>query len=271
MRITAAVTPSRPRNFAATAVAFAFLLVSFAWTRSHGPWNPKEGVGLGFGVLAAAVYVFSALYPWRRKTPRFATARHWAQAHVYLGTLAFLATVLHAGFAWPRGTQGALLLGLSAWAALSGLLGVFLQKWIPSMITEGLRVEVLLERIPELAGRVLAQADARVEGAGEVLTRFYRHDLRPRLAEPDPSWAYLLDVRAGRERAIEPLRRLSGFVPAEDRPRVLDLESLYVEKLELDAHLGLQRFLRRWVALHSLPAGVLMALIAFHVWAWVWY
>jgi hypothetical protein len=139
------------------------------------------------------------------------------------------------------------------------------------MMAEGLRVEVLLERIPELAARLLAEADARVEGSGEVLTRFYRRELRPHLAEPDPSLAYLLDVRAGRERAIEPLRRLHGFVPAEDRPRVLDLEGLYAEKLELDAHLALQRLLRRWVALHSLPAGVLMALVVFHVWAWIWY
>ena len=60
--------------------------------------------------------------------------------------LAFLFVVIHQGFRWPSGTMGWLLLVLSFWAAVSGLAGVWLQKWVPAMMASGLSVEALLEK-----------------------------------------------------------------------------------------------------------------------------
>jgi hypothetical protein len=271
MRIAAAIRPKQPRLFAAALLVAALLVVVHAIGLTRGAFDPGRGLGLSFGILAAGGYLFAAAYPWRRRAARLAPARAWTQAHMYLGSLAFVAALLHTGLAWPRGVVGAALLLLSAWTAASGLVGIALQKWIPSRLTEGLRVEALFERIPELRARIVAAADARVAGGGELLARHYRQELRPRLERPQPALSYLIEVRAGRDQAIEPLRRLAGFVPAPDKARLDDLTGLYIEKLELDAQLSLQRILRGWLVLHAPAAGVLLGLVAFHVFTWLWY
>lgn len=262
--------PKRPRNLLATLLACLALLAFFAWSRRSTPMSPRHGLGLACGVTAAAIYAFGAAHPLRRQLPRI-PAMSWLQAHVYLGLFAFVAVLVHSGFLWPQAGLGGALLLLAAWTTFSGFLGVALQKWIPSHTADGLRVEALLERIPELREGLLARADARLENAGEVLSRFYLRKLRHRFTEAEASWAYLFDVRAGRERNLEPLRHTRGFLPPDDRERLDDLTSLFTEKLELDAQLRVQRVLRGWVVLHAPAAAALMGLVAFHIWAWARY
>jgi hypothetical protein len=271
VRIAAAFRPKQPRVFAAALSVLVLLAAAHAIGLARGRFDPGRGLGLAFGILGAAGYVFAAAYSWRRRAARVAPARFWTQAHVYVGGLAAVAALLHTGLAWPQGVVETSLLLLTGWTTLTGVLGVALQKGIPSRLTEGLRVEVLLERIPELRARLVAAADTRMEGAGEVLARHYRQELRPRLERPLPALAYLIEVRAGRDRALEPLRRLSGFVAAPDKARIDDLIGLQIEKLELDAHLTLQRLLRGWLVLHAPPAGVLLGLVVFHVFTWLRY
>src|SRR6185295_1921212 len=114
------------------------------------PWSPKRGAGLAFGILAALVFVFEMLYPARRPRARpLGTARAWIQAHVYVGALAMLAVLIHAD-GLPHGGIGWWLFLLSLWVTLSGLVGVWAQKTLPLALAEGLRVEALFERIPDL-------------------------------------------------------------------------------------------------------------------------
>ena len=240
MRLAQALRPKQPKNFKITALAavgFVGLWIVGAWL---WPWSPKRGLGLAFGIFAAFAFVFEMLYPSRR--PRawpFGTAKAWIQAHVYLGALAMLAVVIHAG-GWPRGGFGWWLMLLSLWTTLSGLVGVWLQKTQPLALAEGLRVEALFERIPGLA----------------VLR---------------PSWSYVFDVRSGRERALDPFRQISAYVRADEKGKVEDLMSLYTEKIELDAQWSVQRVLRTWLWIHVPPAAVLMGLLVIHVFAWLWY
>lgn len=236
------------------------------------PWSPKRGLGLVFGIVAALVFVFEMAYPYRRSRARpLGTARRWLQVHVYAGALAFLAVLIHAGFRWPGGSMGWALLLLSAWTTLSGLVGVWLQKWLPVVMSEGLRVEALYERIPALVEHLAKEADALVANAGEVLERFYLTEVRTRLAGVEPSWSYLLDVRSGRERALEPFRRMSAFVDPAEKEIVNDLMTIRMEKMDLDVHYSLQGILRRWLILHVPPAAVLMALLVVHILAWALY
>jgi hypothetical protein len=163
------------------------------------------------------------------------------------------------------------LLLLSGWTTASGLLGVWLQKWIPPTLSAGLRVEALFERIPELVAQLTAEADALMLGAGDVLERFYATEVRPRISRVRPSWSFLFDVRGGRDRALEPFRRISQFVDAAEKDKVEDLIGIYTEKMELDAHYSLQGILRRWLVLHVPAAGLLMGLLAIHIFTWAWY
>src|SRR5262245_59537856 len=157
------------------------------------------------------------LYPARRPRARpLGTAKAWIQAHVYVGVVAMVAVIIHAGFTWPHGAMSLWLFGLSLWTTLTGLLGVWLQKSIPVALSEGLRVEAIYERIPELLERLVAEADGLLAEASEVLDRFYQQELRPSLATLSPSWGYLLDIRSGREKALAPFRRISSYVDASE-------------------------------------------------------
>jgi hypothetical protein len=132
-------------------------------------------------------------------------------------------------------------------------------------------VEALYERIPALVEQLVAEADGLISETSDVLDRFYRTEVRDRLAKLAPSWGFLLDVRGGRERALEPLRRMIGFADAEEKAKVEDLVSIYSEKIELEAQYSLQRILRRWLWLHVPAAGLLMGLLVIHVLTWFWY
>src|SRR6185295_13259699 len=115
------------------------------------PFSPKRGAGLAFGILATSLFVFEMSYPARRPRARpLRTAQAWIQAHVYLGVVALAAVLAHSGFRWPHGGIGWLLLLLAAFTVATGLLGVWLQKFIPASLSEGLKVEAVYERIPEL-------------------------------------------------------------------------------------------------------------------------
>jgi hypothetical protein len=273
MKIRGVLRPKRPANFVVTGLLVAFMLLLYvivAWWR---PWSPKRGLGLVFGILAALLFVFEMMYPWRRPNAwLLGTAQRWIQAHVYLGAIAFVAVLIHEGFpSLPHGTMGWLLFLLTLWATLSGILGVFLQKWIPAALSENLRVEALYERIPELIHDLRIEADKMMEGTSDVLNRFYQNDVRPLLVRVSPSWGFFLDLRGGRDRALEPFRRISQFLDKDEQAKVTDLMAIYIEKVELDAQYSMQRILRRWLVLHVPPAAILMVLMFVHILAWLIY
>jgi hypothetical protein len=264
--------PKQPRNLRATGIVALVMLLAWAVPAWLWVWSPKRGFGLAFGILASLSFVFLMAYPSRR--PRawpMGTAQRWIQSHVYVGILAMLAVWLHVGFRWPTGTMGWWLLLLSLWTTASGLVGVVLQKWIPAGLAQGLKVEALYDRIPELVRAGVEEADALVSESGDAVKEFYNRDIRRSLGQLAPSWSYLLDVRAGRNRAIEPFLRLSRFVDEEEQARVKDLMSIYMEKLELDAQFRLQGLLRSWLMWHTPPAALLMTLMLVHILAWIWY
>jgi hypothetical protein len=272
MKVSGALRPKHPRNLHATIVVAVLLVVFYLVLSYLRPWSPKRGFGLVFGILATTLFVFEMVYPVRRPRARpLRTAKIWIQAHVYFGVIAFLAVLIHSDFSWPRGGMGWWLLLLSFWTTASGLLGVFLQKWIPATITESLRVEALYERIPELIEALLGEADALMAGTSDVVSRFYRTEARKLLEKVNPSWSFLLDIRGGRDRALEPFRRVSQFVDASEKQKIDDLIAIYIEKSELDAHYSLQGILRRWLIWHVPPAALLMALVVIHIAGWALY
>ncbi len=259
--------PKQPRSlFASLVIGAASLLLFFLLSVSR-PWRPGRGPGLIFGIVAALLFLAAVLYPLRRRLLGFpfGSAQRWAQFHIYGGVLAFLFVLIHQGFHWPSGTMGWLLLALSFWAAVSGLVGVWLQKWVPAMMASGLQVEALFERIPELIEKLQVEAAGLVEGSSEMLVRFYHEDVKPALAGIDSSWDYLADVRGGRERRLAPFVRMAPFLAEEERPRLEDLKAIFAEKLELDAHYSLQRILRVWAVIHVPPSVILFGLTLFHI------
>jgi hypothetical protein len=274
VKLPAILVPKEGGNLLkTTVVCLVFVAVDLlfvpSWARS-----PKRGLGLFFGILATFLFLFEMSYPLRRPRAKpFRGAKAWVQAHIYLGAVALLAVIIHAGFTLPHGFMGWLLLVLSAWVSFTGLLGVFLQKWIPAALAEGLRVTALFERIPSLVADLEAEAEGLIDGAGEAVDEFYRSQVREGLSQLTPSFSYLLDVRSGRDRALEPFRRMVDFVSPEDKERVEGLMNIYTDKMELDAQYSLQLILRRWTfwTLHVPLAGILLAVVAIHIFTWAAY
>ena len=264
--------PKRPLWYLVTAV-LALLSVSIAsgviWWRG---WSAGDAWGLTFGTLAALLMFLGALYPLRRRLMLWPlnSAQHWLQFHIYGTTLAGLLVIVHMGFRWPNGQFGWWLLGLTIWTTVSGLLGVGLQKWVPALLAAHLTVEAIYERIPELVEQLQAEAARTMDGASDVLQRFYDAQVQPALAGLTPSWSYVLDARRGRDERLAPFEHLRTFVGDEDKQRLADLQAIVSEKLELEAHYSLQRALRIWPFLHVPPAMLLLGAIVAHV-AAVWY
>lgn len=265
--------PKRPLWFLVTtgmAVGSLLLLAGVGWWRG---WSPGDVWGLTFGTLAALLMLGAALYPLRRRLVRWPrpTVQDWLQFHVYGGTLAGLFVLIHMGLRWPTGRFGWGLFGLTLWTTLSGLAGVALQKWVPALMARHLTVEVIYERVPEMIARLQEEAGQTMAGASEVLQRFYDAQVQPALAGVAPSWSYLFDVHAGREKRLSEFEHFRAFVGDADKDRLVDLRTLVAEKMEIEAHYSLQRILRLWPLLHVPPAMVLLAAVAAHIGAVLYY
>jgi hypothetical protein len=267
MSAAAVLAPKRPawlKSSAVAAVALMAIYLGIAW--SH-PWQPGRFWGLTYGTIAALLFLNAGLYPLRRRLGArpLANVQQWLQLHVYGTTIAMLLVLIHMGFRWPGGMFGWWLLGLSLWTTLTGMLGVALQKWVPVTLAKNLRVEALYVRIPGLIERLAADAATLASGSGDALRRVYESDVKALLAAPAPRWAYMSDVRDSRVRLLEPLTRIETFVDEADRERLRDLTTIVSEKLDLDAHMSLQRALRAWLVLHIPAAMALLGLLAVHI------
>jgi hypothetical protein len=260
--------PKKPIWLYASLGIGALSVLVFLLLSRREPWNAGRAGGLVFGIAASVLFLIDLLYPLRRRLFGFLfqSAQGWIQFHIYGGSVAFFFVIVHSGFKWPAGTLGWLLLGLSFWAMLSGLFGVWLQKWVPALMASGLSVEALFERIPELVARLKEDAESLIQDSSEMLERFYADDVRPVMAGIDPSWGYLLDVRSGRDARLAGFSRLSPFLTEEERPRLEDLKMILTEKLELDAQYSLQRLLQIWVVVHVPPSILLFGIMLFHIW-----
>jgi hypothetical protein len=72
-------------------------------------------------------------------------------------------------------------------------------------------------------------------------------------------------VRGGRDRRLLSFARISNFLAEDERPKLEDLKTIFIEKLELDAQYSVQRALRMWTLLHVPPAALLLGLVIIHI------
>jgi hypothetical protein len=261
------LTPKRPAWLRGSAIAAGVSLAAYlVWARVE-PWAPGNTGGLIFGTAAAVIFFLDALYPLRRRLMAWplGTAQRWLQFHLYGGVLAALFVAIHVGFRGAGGAMGWWLIALTAWATISGLAGVSLQKYVPTVLAGELSVEAIYERIPELAGRLQAEADALVAGAPDVLLKFYADSVRGDLERLTPSWAYLAGFRAELARRVAPFQGLAAFLSEPERVRLSNLQTIVTEKLELEVQYSLQRLLKQWVVFHVVPCMALLALLTIHI------
>lgn len=253
-------------GFSAAAV---LALIAFMLNMLLSTVSPGSAWALTYGTIAALLMVGAALYGVRRRKPRIHAGRShtWVQFHVYGGMLFLLLVFMHSGFHVPSGGVTWWLWFLSIWITISGLLGVALQKWIPRILTSGLTIEVVYERIPELVREIRDRAEGVAIAGTDPVRDFYQKNVAAALVAPQTRLIYYFDITGGshpRARQFEYLRRV---LSSEDRNNLDQIESIYKTKLELDAHYTLQKALRWWLYAHVPVSLMLIVLLAVHLYS----
>ncbi len=265
--------PRQPAWLLATVAASAVSLAAYWLVARVSTWQPGRLGGLIAGSVAAALFVNAALYPARRRLRArpLGTAQRWLQLHIYGALLATVLVLVHTGFRLPAGMLGWMMFITTLWTGITGLIGVYLQKSLPRLMARNLAVEAIYERIPEIVEKLLKDADARMTGAEAVADRAYRANVRGLLEAAAPSWSYVFDPQGNRRRRLESLSQLEPFLEGADRERIEAVSLIVKDKLDLDAHVSLQRALRTWLVAHVPAAALLLALVTVHVFAVVYF
>jgi len=160
---------------------------------------------------------------------------------------------------------------MSIWITLSGLLGILIQKWIPAVLTSSLAVEVHYDRIPDLVDEAREKAAQIVERCDTPVKDFYQAKLASIMEGPQPRLLYFLDISAGQTSRLDQFDTLRKLLPAEEKEKLDVLHNICRTKIEMDAHLSLQRALHWWLYLHIPAAVVLLVLTVIHIFVVLYY
>jgi hypothetical protein len=231
--------------------------------------NPGNWWGITYGTIATLLMAGDVLYAAKRRLLRYNLGKSssWVQFHLYGGVLFALFVLMHTGFGFPVGAMNWMLWVLSLWVTVSGLFGVLLQKWIPTILSSGLSIEALYDRIPELVAGIRESAEKIVAGSTETVKDFYSATVAGALSAPQYRAIYYLDVTGGIKEKMKPFDYVRPLLTGEEKDRLSQLEEMYRTKLELDAHYTLQRPLRWWLYTHVPLSFALVILVLLHLYA----
>lgn len=204
------------------------------------------------GWLLLALVVALTLFNARKKLPflPLLPARTWLQIHVYVGLVTVVVFLLHVGLRVPNGVLEATLATLFAVVALSGFVGLFLSRVVPSRLrTRG--ELVLRQRQPRLLRRLRERLEERIdESESTAVSDFYVRRLLPFFEEHRNFWWHLLQSRRPRRELLDELEGLERYLDADEREIVHEIEELIRKKDDLDYHHAHQSLLRRWLFVH---------------------
>jgi hypothetical protein len=117
-------------------------------------------LGLWFGSISLAIFIFAILLSLRKKIPlwRVGTVQRWLRAHIWLTILTIPLVVLHSGFRLG-GPMTTFLMVLYAIVMVSGFYGLFLQHIVPRLMKERLPAETVFEQIPHICSQLAVAAE----------------------------------------------------------------------------------------------------------------
>ena len=256
-----------------------------------GPVPPLEGnfgatpLGLVYGTLALAIFIFAALLGARRglKWLPVGSIQTWLKLHIWLTIFTIPLVIFHCGF-HGGGPMTQFLLWLYAFVMLSGFWGLSLQHVIPKLMQEYLPGEVIFEQIPFLRAQLAAQVESiRDELASErdegttnadhgsagttTLTKGNLASVRTILQFIDTeALPYLRNVKTRRnplhdkQASDNQFRVLRLQVPDAVQISVGQVQEICDEKRRLDLQTRLHYWLHGWLIVHA-PASLLLVVL----------
>jgi hypothetical protein len=117
-------------------------------------------LGLIFGAISLAIFVFAALLGVRKKIVlwRIGNIQRWLRAHIWLTLLTVPLVLLHSGFRFG-GPMTTLLMVLFAVVIISGIYGLVLQHVMPRLMKDRLPAETVYEQIPHIRAQLYTAAE----------------------------------------------------------------------------------------------------------------
>src|SRR6266496_5382497 len=117
-------------------------------------------LGLIFGTIAFAIFIFAALFSVRKKVVlwRLGTLQRWMRAHIWLTLLTIPLVLFHSGFRLGS-PMTTLLMALYVIVMVSGIYGLALQHQMPRIMKERLPAETVFEQIPHIREQVVVAAE----------------------------------------------------------------------------------------------------------------
>ena len=209
-------------------------------------------------------------YPLRKQVyrRRAGALRYWLLIHVYIGALAGLILMLHAG----RHTGGMLttLLYIAFDVVIaSGLFGIASYIIAPRIMTsiegEPLLIEDLVARRDELRAE-FAEITKQSEG-------WLKEEIEQQVVRKFLSFSFLMRQFMRREQLTSLLAnarkafrdRLTRLATSEERAQLLQAVETAVTLRRLDALIYLHKILKLWIAPHVISTSVMLALMIVHV------
>ncbi len=233
-------------------------------------------LGLLFGSVAFGIFLFAAALGIRKKKRLWpiGSVQTWLKAHLWLTILTLPLVVLHSGFrlGGPH-TMG--LVGLYALVMASGIFGVILQHFLPSLMRANLPREVVFEQIPYLQAHLLESAqkmraqvaETAALGVGgdtspQVLCTFLDKECLPYLAIKSSRNPNLKSSQA----AAETFKMLRVNVHPEWRPKVGEIQAWCESRRLMDLQTKFQHWLHGWLLLHVPSSMALIIVTVWHAW-----
>ncbi len=254
-------------------------------------------LGIIYGSVAAAIFVFAALLGLRRKRPTLKVGRLqlWLKGHIWLTILTIPLVLLHCGFSTgsPMTKWFLVIYGI---VMVSGFYGLALQHVLPRLMKDHVPGETIFEQIPHLrrqmheaaqemrkaletrpartsltastiasatlfaeSAAATAVVESQTDPAIQTLKQFLDEAALPYLAASRGERLLLGAQRVSDDQ----FRFLKISVGADLKDKVEQLQSWCDERRQFDLQARLQHWLHGWLLVH-IPFSVL--LLVFTAW-----
>lgn len=258
-----AVSTSKEVPWAAFCIVLLVLATGAFVLSDDPPAGSRAGspLGITLGAMALGLFVFEALLALRRSRPawHFGRAATWLRAHVWLGLLAFALSWLHSGFR-ARGTASLVLVSLLTWVTLSGLLGVWIRRVLPRLMTQRVPREVIHAQIPRVLEGLATEAGTIVEARNDAeLTLLYQEEVRGFL-QRDVHGHPLLDPNKAARLFGHARKRVSP----DNLEALADIQDICRDREQLFTQQRIERFLFGWRIIHVPLSFALLVLTIAH-------
>ncbi|HEV2961442.1 MAG TPA: hypothetical protein VG649_06410 [Candidatus Angelobacter sp.] len=280
-----------------TGIALLIAAIAYGFYSYFALYGPSGGTipGIIFGVLGYLMMWFAFLL-WRRKksrSQRFKSPQWWMKGHLWVGLLSYPLIFFHGGGLHFGYGLTRILMWAFTLVIVTGVLGAFLQHFMPRLMTQRVAMESIyynidevMEKLGEEAERAIASfrklsplANSRPEetqGGGTLaavassvstaatdddeLIQSYDTAIRPYLAKRFVYGHKLCSERTAKEF----FTALRSDMALEIVEAVNHLEEICQEKRDLDRQTIMHRVLHGWLLVHVPLSALVIVLGAIH-------